>query len=127
MMPSAMARMEDRREAAGLRELSRQIRALRLSVAAEGRHTFRHWRPEIHRASFAASALNMAHYRAFRHRDIRPLQRALMRFGLSSLGRLEGRVLAALDAVGAALDRLMQAETPSTTRFPSERQFFRGE
>jgi pyruvate kinase len=69
----------------------------------------------------------MAHYRAFRHRDIRPLQRALMRYGLSSLGRLEGRVLAALDAVGAALDRLMQAETPSTTRFPSDRQFFRGE
>src|SRR5262249_6928365 len=81
--------------------------------------------PLIPRRSFAISALNLAHYRALRHRDVRFLQRPLMRLGLSSLGRLEGRVLAGLDAVIAALEVL--AGDGGRGRGPNARQFFRGE
>jgi pyruvate kinase len=47
-----------------------------------------------------------------------------MALGVSSLGRLEGRVLASLDAVAVALAALAGKPAP---RPPSERQFFRGE
>src|SRR4029077_2165456 len=94
---------DERQHAGRLLELGREVRDLRDHVATEGRRAFQDWRPQIHRPAFAASALNFAHYLALRHRDIRPLQRTLMHYGLSSLGRLEGRVLATLDAVEAAL------------------------
>ncbi len=45
------------------------------------------WRSRLARPEFAESALNLAHYLALRHRDLRPLQRPLMALGLSSLGR----------------------------------------
>jgi pyruvate kinase len=48
---------------------------------------------------FVYSAKNMAWYLALRQRDLRELQRALMPWGVSSLGRSEARVLENLDAV----------------------------
>ncbi len=103
-----------------------QTIALRDAVAAEGRATFDRWRPRLARRWFAPSALNLAHYLAVRSRDVRPLQRQLMSLGVSSLGRLEGRVLSTLDAVAVALAALGGI---NAVRFrpPSERQFFRGE
>lgn len=103
------------------RDVLQEVRHLREAVAREGAATFRRWRGGIERPGFAASALNLAHYLALRHRDLRPLQRVLMRHGLSSLGRLEGRVLATLDAVSGALG------AADVTWPPSERRFFRGE
>ncbi|MEP2117449.1 MAG: pyruvate kinase, partial [Bauldia litoralis] len=85
------------------REALADIVALRQGVASEGRATFRRWRPRITRTGFAPSALNVAHYMAVRRRDLRLLQRRLMALGVSSLGRLEGRVLASLDSVAGAL------------------------
>ena len=52
------------------------------------------------------SARNLLHYLALRSRDLRPLQTRLEAAGLSSLGRAESHVLAALEAVLAALRRL---------------------
>lgn len=101
-----------------------EVTALRAAVAAEGRALFQNWRGSITRSGFGPSALNFAHYLAVRHRDLRPLQRRLMALGVSSLGILEGRVLASLDAVAMALAAL--AGEP-VRRPPSERQFFRGE
>jgi pyruvate kinase len=115
------------KEAIYLRMLRDQVGELRRRVAAEGRRIFQRWRPHIRRPSFAASALNLAHYRALRHSDIRGLQRSLMRYGLSSLGRLESRVLPTLDAVAAALAGMVGGEGTLPRHFPSERQFFRGE
>src|SRR5690349_20424313 len=46
---------------------------------------------------------NLAHYLAFRRNDHRAIQRKLMCRGISSLGRLESRVLPTLDAVIVAL------------------------
>jgi pyruvate kinase len=112
-------------DSASPEELLAALRALRSAVAAEGRAGFARWRPLIARRSFAISALNLAHYRALRHRDVRPLQRPLMRLGLSSLGRLEGRVLAGLDAVIAALQALVGSG--ACRDGPDARQFFRGE
>jgi len=103
------------------KDLLREVQSLRDAVAETGRETFRRWRPAIERPAFSASALNLAHYLALRRRDLRPLQRVLMRHGLSSLGRLESRVLVTLDAVAGALG------APGLVWPPPERQFFRGE
>ncbi|WP_338663224.1 pyruvate kinase [Pararoseomonas sp. SCSIO 73927] len=74
------------------------------------------------REGFAAENLSL--YLALRRRDLRPLQRALMVLGLSSLGRLEGRVLVALRAVRASLAAL--AGLPAEGR-PGPAAFFAGE
>ncbi len=68
---------------------------------------------------------NLAHYLALRHHDLRPLQRRLMWHGLSSLGRLESRVLPTLDAVLAALATMTGRPAPFPA--PSEAVFFAGE
>lgn len=68
---------------------------------------------------------NLAHYLALRHHDLRPLQRRLMWHGLSSLGRLESRVLPTLDAVLAALAAMTGRARPYPA--PSEAEFFAGE
>ena len=106
------------------RALLDEVAGLRAAVAAEGRARFRPWHGRIGRPVFGSSALNFAHYLALRHRDLRPLQRRLMTLGVSSLGGLEGHVLASLDAVVMALSALAGAPVP---RPPSGRQFFRGE
>jgi len=50
-------------------------------------------------------ALNLLHYLALRHRDVRDLQRRLTDHGLSSLGRSEAHVLATVLAVAETLGR----------------------
>ena len=112
--------------AARARSLLAEIDALRAEVSREGRRLAAGWRPRLARDAFAGSVLNLAHYLVLRRHDLRPLQRRLMTLGLSSLGRLEGRVLATLDAVAAALAALA-GEPAGARRHPSERQFFRGE
>jgi pyruvate kinase len=71
------------------------------------------------------SVRNLAHYLALRHHDLRGLQRRLMLFGLSSLGRLESRVLPTLDAVTAALAALTGRPAPAAA--PGATDFFAGE
>lgn len=79
------------------------LRQLRREIYAEGRRTFARWRISIQRREFIISALNLAFYLALRKRDLRPLQTALAPWGLSSLGRIEARVMPNLDAVIATL------------------------
>lgn len=71
------------------------------------------------------SLVNLAHYLCLRHRDLRPLQRRLMRWGLSSLGRLESRVLPTLDAVLTTLD-ILAGHRPTEAK-PYSPDFFAGE
>lgn len=52
------------------------------------------------------SARNLLHYLAVRQHDLRDLQHDLAELGLSSLGRMEGHVLATLQAVARALRAL---------------------
>ena len=56
--------------------------------------------------AYRNSARNLLHYLAVRQRDIRPLQLDLHSLGLSSLGILEGHVLAAINAVVSNLEVL---------------------
>jgi hypothetical protein len=98
-------------------DLLNEVTRLRSSVSADGKATFKRWRPQLERRPFAMSALNLAHYLALRSRDLRPLQRRLMALGLSSLGRAESRVLATLDSVTVAL--AAQAGVPSPVRMPN--------
>ncbi len=69
--------------------------------------------------------LNLAHYLSLRRHDLRPLQRRLTSLGLSSLGRLEGRVRPSLDATVVALAALCRS--PVDVRPPSSEEFFAGE
>ncbi|MGE3919084.1 MAG: pyruvate kinase, partial [Hyphomicrobiaceae bacterium] len=100
--------------------LHTEIDALIASIRRESDAQAAAWRRCLDRADFEESAANLAHYLAFRRRDLRTLQRSLMKLGLSSLGRLESRVLPTLVAVKAALAalaRLPQEEAPSGNTF----------
>ncbi|WP_137156338.1 pyruvate kinase [Rhizobium sp. FKL33] len=76
-------------------------------------------------AAIRPELFNLAAYLALRHRDLRPLQRKLMARGLSSLGRMESRVLPTLDAVAHALAALTGGATEHAA--PTEEEFFAGE
>jgi pyruvate kinase len=65
------------------------------------------------------SAANLVRYLAFRSRDVRELQQALLRCGLSSLGRGEANVLASLDAVLDVVNRLRDVPIPYRKTPPS--------
>lgn len=111
-------------ETASLDDLAAMLAELRATVATAADAAIAAWAPSIARPAFTASAHNLAAYLALRRRDLRPLQVELMGLGLSSLGRLESRVLANLDAVAAALDYLRGA--PGAALVPRER-FWHGQ
>jgi pyruvate kinase len=71
--------------------------------------------------------LNLAHYLSLRRWDLRPLQMALMPWGLSSLGRLESRVIAHLDAELATLGVLANIEASHVPPRPPLRAFRLGD
>jgi pyruvate kinase len=68
--------------------------------------------PEYH-----DSARNLLQYLALRRQDLRELQGQLAALGLSSLGRAESHVAAAVDLVRLALQRL-EGHTPTTPVLP---------
>ena len=103
------------------------LRDLRQSIIAEADDRIRHWHDDLELPSYAASASNLAHYLAFRHHDLRELQRELMCHGLSSLGRLESRVLITLHTVEQALESLLTGSSTAPNWPPSAEEFFHGE
>jgi pyruvate kinase len=107
----------------GPRELLDAMTGLRADVAAAAGR----WLAARGGARSDPRLANLAHYMALRRRDLRPLQRRLMRFGLSSLGRLEGRVIPTLDAVTAALSALAGLPSPASAALDDGDAFFRGE
>ena len=103
------------------------LQQLRQLVVQEGDEIFDQWRPCIQREAFLKSGLNLSYYLALRRHDLRPLQTALTPWGLSSLGRLEARVLPNLDAVIATLQAVCQTDTDSSISRPSIEAFFEGD
>ncbi len=73
-------------------------------VEAEQAH--QNWIDELHPDQHA-SARNLLHFLAMRREDLRTLQDALARQGLSSLGRCEAHVLATLHQVMNVVSRLV--------------------
>ncbi|MGB7904812.1 MAG: pyruvate kinase [Steroidobacteraceae bacterium] len=67
--------------------------------------------------SYRNSARNLLHYLSVRQRDLRPLQLDLHSLGLSSLGILEGHVLAAINAVISNLE-VLAGEDPDPAPQP---------
>ena len=102
------------------------VGALRLDVLARAEELLRVFRPNIERAGFEDSARNLACYLALRRHDLRQLQVALMRWGLSSLGRSESRVTATLDAVLHTLGVLCGADARALPPYPDEAAVFQG-
>ncbi len=103
------------------------LQALRQTVESEGKATFDEWNSHIQRTAFIDSALNLAEYLALRRHDLRSLQAALMPWGLSSLGRIEGRVMPNLDAVIATLEVICGAKSDRHFQRPPVEFFFEGE
>lgn len=68
------------------------------------------------------SARNLVHYLTLRQHDERALQQELTRLGLSSLGRSEPHVLAAIESVLAALYRIAGRESPGRVPLPVDFQ-----
>jgi pyruvate kinase len=60
---------------------------------------------EIH-PQYNKSAINLVHYLALRHRDLRDLQKKLGYLGLSRLAKAEGHVLTSLNSTRMILNRL---------------------
>lgn len=108
-----------------LRALSREIDDLALAIEAEGKVIAAPWRDWLDGSDFADSAANLAHYLAFRHHDLRNLQRRLMAAGLSSLGRAESRVMPTLSAIQQILGLACGASTPELLSSPDT--FFVGQ
>jgi pyruvate kinase len=107
--------------------LLHELQKIRQTVIYEGQKIFRQWQPSITRQLFMDSALNLAYYLALRHDDLRQLQLALMPWGLSSLGRIEGRVLPNLDAVIATLGAVCQQNSALLPIRPPLEAFFAGD
>jgi pyruvate kinase len=103
------------------------LQSLRQTVESEGKATFDEWNPHIQRTAFIDSALNLAEYLALRRHDLRSLQAALMPWGLSSLGRIEGRVMPNLDAVIATLEVICGSKSNRHSPRPPVEFFFEGD
>lgn len=103
------------------------MQKLRQIVLQEGEDIVKPWRSSIQRPVFLHSGLNLAHYIALRRHDLRPLQAALMPWGLSSLGRLEARVIPSLDAVITTLGAICAADTTTLPSRPSIEAFLDGD
>ncbi|MDR3472069.1 MAG: pyruvate kinase [Devosia sp.] len=106
---------------ASTEQLLADLEAFRRSVVASGAGIL----AELGCAQDDPALINLAQYVALRREDLRPLQQQLMWRGLSSLGRLESRVLPTLDATLAALAAL--AGRPAPFPAPTEQAFLAGQ
>jgi pyruvate kinase len=107
-----------------LQRLFGEVDRLVETIAVEAADRIQRWEPAIERSAFHADGANLAHYLALRRRDLRALQRDLMALGLSSLGRLESRVMPTLLAVRSALAAIAGLADPGR---PPVEAFFSGE
>jgi len=81
-----------------------RLQPIRLEVLLAEQH-FRKELDHVYSGNLQ-SARNLVHYLSLRRHDIRELQEDLGRLALTSLGRLESRVIATLDALMALLHKL---------------------
>lgn len=122
----SQAALNPTENASDLIDLSEQLLALRSDIAVQADATFKSLTAGVQLTDGHKTALeNLCHYLSLRHHDLRPLQRRLMLRGLSSLGRLESRVLPTLDAVLASIAAIRGSTPPYDP--PSWDAFFYGE
>ncbi|WP_375329422.1 pyruvate kinase [Microcystis sp. BLCC-F210] len=107
--------------------LLHHLQKLRHFVTVEGEEKLQQWKNLIEKDNFKPSTRNLAYYLALRQEDIRHLQLALMPWGLSSLGRIESKVLPTLDAVIATLGAVCHQESSLLPKHPPLEAFFQGD
>jgi pyruvate kinase len=108
------------------RELLEALLRLRREVVGEATATAADWQKQVDGPSIAPGTRNLAEYLALRRHDVRPLQLALMPWGLSSLGRMESRVVPTLDAVIRTLCLLVPEAAVELPERPTIDSFFEG-
>ncbi len=91
-----------------LEHLRDRLVALRQDIVSQAPDILQSWGVAAGQEP-APGLVNLADYVALRQHDLRQLQAELAAYGLSSLGRSEAKVLAALDALIATLQRLCGA------------------
>jgi pyruvate kinase len=121
---SSLSAMPGARDAPRGSGLLAELKKLRADVDAGARALLANWESRILQPGFHERALNLAHYIILRRLDLRGLQDQLTLLGLSSLGRLEGRVIANLDAVIAALAAI--TGDPEPCPFPDAEAMLHG-
>ncbi len=102
------------------KKLLEELMELRKAIKQDGDEIYSYWKNKIERESFQESAKNLSYYLALRNRDITELQRNLIPWGLSSLGRLESKTLATLDTVIKTLLDITDGEEEYERPGPSE-------
>ncbi len=107
---------------ADVADLRRTVEELVRVVSSDGEAIERTWTDRFGTAD--PGTANLARYLALRRHDLRSLQRALTARGLSSLGRLESRVMPTLQAVAAALAAL---DGEAGAELPPPGSLFEGE
>ena len=107
-----------------LNQLGSDLEFFRGDVIKEGKKIFDRWQKDIKWPSFLVNAENLAHYLALRHRDLRKLQMDLADYGLSSLGRSEGRVLPNIDSVIGSING--PCGLPNPVSYPSNNNYLKG-
>lgn len=107
------------------RRLLLRLTELRKQVQEDGAALFKGWLPGIKRQSFIHSAQNLADYMALRRHDLGELQWELIPVGLSSLGRLEARVMPTLDSVVVSCARIAGEQSPAD--YHATEDFLQGE
>jgi pyruvate kinase len=115
----------DKIKAQQLEKLLHDLRHFRAEVAKTKKKLMANWKPQINVRSFQSSAGNMSAYIGLRRHDLSEVQALLSAFGLSSLGRTEGHVLANLDAVIYALEALAGTPAPVKKVLAAVRAFGR--
>ncbi len=83
-------------------------------------------RAQMLHPTYTQSARNLLHYLALRRHELRPLQKRLSAFGLSSLGRTESHVLASADRVLETLHHLAGIPPAPRTAEPPVNGFEEG-
>jgi len=102
------------------------MQQLRQNVLLHAEALFGTWQSSIVRPGFDESARNLACYLALRQHELPNLQLALMRWGLSSLGRSESHVQATLDAVIATLGAMCRRDPTMLPPYPTEDAVIKG-
>ena len=97
-----------------------QVDQLYREVHKASQENYQNWQSSIDRENFKSSAQNLLAYLALRKHDLRTLQNNLSELGVSSLGRLEAKVLPTLAASANLLGKIIGKESPYAMPEPEE-------
>ncbi len=108
-----------------LKNLHKELLELKQDILSNGQEIISRWSADIDDQDTLYSIQNLAYYMAFRKNDLRALQSKLQRYGLSSLGRSESRVIESIDTILVSIAAILATNT--SLGYPSKELFYRGQ